>query len=276
MSPGVVYIASGQKYIAEASQSAATLHEKMPQIPITLIASENTSNQHFEQVIIMENPQYSLLDKVQYMIKSPYDYTLFLDTDTYICEPFYELFELLEKFDIATSHEQTRISYQVDGVPDSFPEMNTGVILFKKSPQLEKVFQDWLNFYQRDIQKTRKPKHDQPAFREALYQNSEYLKIATLPPEYNCRTEKAVFIQGTVKIIHMHPKPERMELGKLAKYINKNKEIRVFIPGLGLINTRRWQLRFYTRYFTIILPMYFPRLLGWLSYRFKKAKLKSD
>lgn len=271
MNTGTVYIASGKKYIEEARQSAATLKKKMPDMKITLISSEHIIDPNFEQVIVMNNPQYSLLDKVNYITNTPYDYTLFLDTDTFISEAFDELFVLLEKFDIAVAHEQTRISYPVTGLPDSFPEMNTGVILFKKSPQIKQLFQDWINFYERDLKKLPKPKHDQPAFREALYKNSENLKLATLIPEYNCRIEKAVFIQSTVKIFHMHSKPERMSLPDLAAYINQKNIIRVYIPGLGLLSTKRWKLRIHTRYVTIVLPMYLPRVWGWFSYRFQKS-----
>lgn len=271
MNTGVVYIASGNKYIEEARQSAKTLKKQMPEMKTTLISSKNITDPNFEQVIVIDNPQYSLLDKVKYMADTPYDYTLFLDTDTFIYEPVYELFILLEKFDIAVAHEQTRISYSVPEIPNSFPEMNTGVILFKKSLQIKKLFQDWLNFYERDLKKIPKPKHDQPAFREAIYKNSENLRLMTLIPEYNCRIEKAVFIQSTVKIFHMHAKPERMNLPDLAAYINQKNIIRVYVPGLGLVSTKRWKLRIHTRHLTIVLPMHLPRVLGWFSYRFQKS-----
>lgn len=208
-SKGVIYIATGKKYIEEACASAASLNAKMPTLPITLWASDDVSSPYFENIYKINRPSYNFLDKVQYLYNSPYEYTLFLDTDTYICEDVDELFGLLEKFDLAVAHAPYRHApknyftcdeFVIDDIPTSFPEMNTGVILFKKHTRVEQFFDRWLVEYQQQLSQPSPPVNDQPAFRAALYFSDIF--HATLPPEYNCRFVFPVFVSGMVKILH--------------------------------------------------------------------------
>ncbi|MDX2099463.1 MAG: hypothetical protein SFW36_16915, partial [Leptolyngbyaceae cyanobacterium bins.59] len=163
---------------------------------------------------------------------SPYDYTLALDTDTYICHDITDLFRLLERFDIAAAHAPVRLSpqagdfsqtYQNDEIPEGFPEMNCGCILFKKTKQVEDFFADWLHLYQAQIQQAVQPSHDQASFRAALYKSD--LKIGILPPEYNCRFIFPCFVSGPVKILHgRHP-----DLPSVVRTINAETCPRVFL-----------------------------------------------
>ena len=123
------------------------------------------------------------------------------------------LFALLDAFDIALAHSPTRAIYEIEGVPDSFPEFNAGVILYRRSAGVKAAFRDWANQFARfQEQRDRgeicwlQPEgkriymHDQGALRAALYRSR--LRIATLPPEYNCRFTKPGFVDGPVKIFH--------------------------------------------------------------------------
>jgi len=71
---------------------------------------------------------------------------------------------------------------------------------------------------------------DQTALREVLYNSN--IKVATLPPEYNCRTNHLVFINLKAKIIHgVYP-----DLQSIEKVINQELGNRVFLPELGMIH----------------------------------------
>lgn len=230
MSLGVIYIATGKKYIDEACQSASSLKDKNPNISITIFSSEKVEQPYFEQVVIVKNPQYNYKDKVLHMNQSPYERTLFLDTDTYICSDISELFTLLEKFDIAAAHTRTLNPIEVEGVPKSFSGMNTGVILFKKTPQIRILFSNWLMLHEQNMQEKGENAPDSSAFREALYKSE--LRIATLTPEYNCRFRFSTGVCEVVKILHgRYP-----DMPALAKEINKETGVRFFIMGIGLIN----------------------------------------
>jgi hypothetical protein len=224
MSLGVIYIATGEKYIKEAIESAASLKEHIPKMPITLFSSsDEVNNSLFERVEIIENPKYEWSDKIKYIAKTPYQKTLFLDADTFVCSDFSEIFSLLLKFDIATAHAPTRTVYELENVPESFPEMNTGVILFNDSPHVKMFFDLWLTLYHKSMKKHPEPPHDQPAFREALYKSQ--LRIATLTPEYNCRFIMPGFVDKKVKILH----GRHSNLPEVAKKINSNLKKRIFL-----------------------------------------------
>lgn len=236
---GVIYIATGAKYIQEACVSATSLKANSPQLSVTIFADTYVQCPNFTNRVFLDKPSFSFLDKVKNIYYSPYKYTLYLDSDTYICSDISELFMLLDKFDIAVAHAPGRIAsgsnYNIKGIPDSFPEMNAGVILFKKSNKLKKFFNIWLNLYLEDIRlhkevgDTRHNVHDQPSFRCALYNSS--LRIATLPPEYNCRFVFPCYVCRNVKILHgRHP-----NLLSIAEQINSTVKKRVFIPGSGII-----------------------------------------
>lgn len=223
-SRGVVYIAMGQKYIEEACYSVASL-KKNTDIAVTIFTNKSIHIELFNNVIVVEKPNFNFMDKAFYMYRSPYENTLFLDTDTYIMSDISELFLLLEKFDIVAAHEPNRFVAKITEIPSSFIELNTGVILFKKSIQVKYFFQNWLALYQQNF----KWMNDQPAFRLALYKSK--LRLATLPPEYNCRFNSPVRINGRVNILHgRHP-----NLPAVAQEINSQMGERVFISGLGLL-----------------------------------------
>lgn len=216
-SVGVIYIATGEKFINEACESVASLKAKMPNIPVTIFANKDIKNSNFDQVIVIEKPDYNHVDKIKYMYASPYDYTLFIDTDTYISADFSEIFTLLDKFEMGVAHAPLNIRGFVNGVPESFQQLNTGVILYKKSPQVEKFFAKWLELY-------KPPNADQPTFRQALY-NSQ-LRIVTLAPEYNCRFPFFGVVSGTVKVLHGRHK----NLPLVAEKINSGKGLRFINP----------------------------------------------
>lgn len=237
---GVIYIATGREFIRDACRSASSLKNANPNISVSLFASEAVHDRLFDQIFVLTNTSFSYIDKVTNMYSSPYDYTLFLDVDTHVCDNISDLFKLLESFDIAIAHASNRISrgarYLIQDVPESFVELNTGVILFKKSRSVENLFVCWREFYLSDIEyysesslsnndepnwKLRFP-HDQPAFREALYKSK--LRIATLPPEYNCRFNFPFFVSGTVKILH----GRYADLQMVARIVNRTMKRRVF------------------------------------------------
>lgn len=161
---GVVYIAMGQKYIEEACYSVASL-KKNTDIEITSFTDRSLDNDLFNKVVVVEKPHFDFIDKPLYMYRSPYEHTLFLDTDTYLVSDISDLFLLLENFDIVAAHAPNRFGAKVEGIPEGFIELNTGVILFKKSPPAKDFFQDWLVLYQQNISWL----DDQQAFRAALY-----------------------------------------------------------------------------------------------------------
>ena len=130
MSFGIVYVATGEKYVKEAGISARMVRRWMPDVSISLFTDFTGNNlpPFFDNTFHLSDPAHSFFDKIEPLINSPYEKTLFLDTDTLMVESVYELFELIDKFDLAYCHAPFRICYDLADVPDAFPEANTGVL----------------------------------------------------------------------------------------------------------------------------------------------------
>lgn len=242
-SRGVVYVATGGQYVEEAYRSAESLRQQMPRIPVTLFSDQKIKPGIFDNVTPITAPCHSFEDKIVQMGRSPYQSTLFLDSDTYVADDLSELFTLLDEFEIAAAHAATRKAYPLHGIPESFPEFNSGVILFKRNPGVENFFKEWLRAYEQDLKD--RPAHalaqnpakqhrgvfDQPSFREALYRSR--LRIAVLTPEYNCRvgTGSLGYVSGVVKVLHgRHP-----DLAGLAQTINGEKKRRLYKMTAGAL-----------------------------------------
>ena len=212
---GVIYTVFREpQQLARAIQSTNSLKAEMPTIHVTLYSDLACDLTCFDEVIQVERPEFIYVERILCLQGCPYEYNLYLDADTFVCADIRELFTLLQNFDFAAAHAPHRQAYPVLTVPDSFPEYNCGVMLFKKSTQIKDFFDSWLYIYQRDLARTipnpmgldpLKPEqrfrfHDQTAMREALYHSQ--LRIATLTPEYNCRFKRYSFLHGWVKILH--------------------------------------------------------------------------
>ncbi len=212
---GVIYVAIGKKFIDEVLISAASLRKHMPNLSVTLFTNEFVDSVFFDNIVKIKKSSFSKEDKIMYIAKSPYDLTLFLDTDTYICDDISELFDLLNRFDMAVAHFPMEREFNIKGIPKSFVLLDTGIILFKKSLQVKTLFSEWLRLYKlnkkrggtmlnsglkNNLKWRTKGIPDALSFNEVIY-NSE-IKFATLTKEYYFRG-KCGFVNWKVKIIHI-------------------------------------------------------------------------
>ena len=233
---GVVYLAYGQKCFDEAQVSARSVKRFMPDLEI-VIFTDITSNipDVFDRIVHLEHierPRF-FSDKLTCMLQSPFDQTLFLDTDTFVCGPFSELFDLLDHFDIAMSHDRRYYDWfpEDTGVPDVFREFNQGVVAFRRSDNLLRTFEHAVLWADR-IAKETGMTCDQPPLRIALYHST--LRIATLTQEYNCRYHSFGYLNGEVKILHGRiPARSYTEanLRRIAAILNNSTIPRVFTAG---------------------------------------------
>ena len=204
-SKGFLYVATGRSYMEEAIRSATSFKKQMPDMPICLFTDlpDDAANAAcFNVVRDIPKPAFGPSDKFFGLNNSPYDQTVFLDTDTYCVDQVIELFRLLERFEIAAAHAPVRAMNLVPaGVPRSFPELNTGVIAYRRCDAVVDLFKRWEADYL-DFRERRQINRDQLSFRKAAYFSAVNLTI--LPPEYNLRVVFSYFVggMGPVKIIH--------------------------------------------------------------------------
>jgi len=218
---GVLYVATGKKYIQEAIVSVESLKTYMPECHVTLYcdASHGLELGMFDSVQAYEETEYGPLLRMRCMQDTPYKRTLFLDSDTYVCEELSGLFTLLDRFDIAVAHRKTYILRPTpDEIPNAFHELNAGVFSYRMSDKMQAFFALWAEKYN-----AYGYKKDQPAFRAALYFSD--LRIATLPMEYNCRYGQFFgYARERVKVMH----GRQGNIIEAAKQINANTSIRLY------------------------------------------------
>lgn len=197
----------------------------MPDMPLAIASDAKPDGGLFGHWIPIENPQGTFADKIAPLGQTPFEETVFLDTDTYLCQPVPELFELLARCDIAMAHAPMRTTGRVP-VPAAFSEFNTGVIAYRANRKILDLFSQWLTYHADQVVLTDDP-CDQPALRRALWESEARLSV--LPPEYNFRFVLPSFAgRGPVKILH----GRHSDMAALAARINGSGSPRVFLPRL--------------------------------------------
>ncbi len=223
MSKGVIYIVVGKiRYLQECIFSASSLKKHCPDIPITLFTDKNDVKEKcFDEIKLIENDTNPMKNKVKYMYHSPYDYTLFLDSDTKVRQPIYEMFELLDEnhLAIAASPQYDRSTFpaKLISYADTHPDnaYNTGVLLYKKSDKVELFFTKWLEAVMQEDSSLMRAGYlcDQYYFNKLIANkiHLEYgLKLGVIDNRiYNARHPMIWHLQrigemGNVKIIHCH------------------------------------------------------------------------
>ncbi|MBL7849458.1 MAG: hypothetical protein JNN04_01060 [Cyclobacteriaceae bacterium] len=247
-SRGYVYIAIGEMFRHEAEQSCRSL-KRFTSYPVVLITDdESYKSVYFDDVILANDLGRSFEVKITGMMRSPFQRTVFLDTDTFVCASIDSIFEFLDYFDFAMTLDMNGHSisfwrqYQPDyhlKLKDTLHEFNTGVVGFVRSKEVNEFFDTWLQTH-RELGMYA----DMPTFREAFLKRP--VRIGVLPHEYNFTGIKSmVTAYTTVRIIHdrlgekwNNLRPHMADfvyMDKLAKRINRQTCKRLIIPYVGII-----------------------------------------
>lgn len=226
MRNGILYVATGERFLKEACRSAVRVKELMPSVPIALASDLQGPKELFEHHLQITNPQYNFSDKIGPLLSTPFERTLFFDTDTWLCETVPEMFAILDRYDVAVAHAPMRYTAASEA-PATFPECNSGVIAYNMNNRTRGLFDLWQKLYQARL-KNNGVVEDQPSLRDALWQSD--ISFATLPPEYNFRFIMPSFAgRGGVKILH----GRHHDYEKMAAFLNKSGSPRVFLPDIA-------------------------------------------
>jgi hypothetical protein len=276
---GVIYVACGARFVSEATLSATSVRRFLPGIPILLFTDQILeAGAGFDEVVYLSAPHPKPhINKIIAMTRSPFQKTLLLDTDTYVCADISDLFAMLDRFDIAMTHDRSyRDNFPADsGVPDAFVEFNQGVIVFRKTVMVRDVLQEALRWTERLHERAGKYPPDQPPFRIALFHSD--LRIATLPVEYNCRFASYGYLNGVVKILHGRLPNRQMgmqDFERVASTLNRLTVPRVFLVGavFAMLRGNRFGGSYRSR--TLVGHLFRPRvaLLGNALASLRRAK----
>jgi hypothetical protein len=235
---GVVYIATGNACYEECIKSAKSVKEHNPHLKILIFSERTEVDPVFDEHRVIEAPSFSNLDKVRYLWMTPFEETLFLDSDTFITAGLDSLFDGLKYCDLlgALAHGFEKRSPYTE-IPNSLWEINTGVLLFNNSDFVIQMLKAWPEAYERmksDITacgiKAARAKMDQPSFRQLLWSTRD-VRFGVLPPEYNLLRYFGSALWGKAIIVH-----GRANIEEVARRLNKRPGNRIFLQGGGVLH----------------------------------------
>jgi len=186
---GALYVYWGNKYDDELARSIASV-EKLG-LPV-----------HVERL----DGAPGLWAKAGMYEYSPFDETVFLDTDTIVLENLDFGFEMARHHGVALAVAPACYAKRFgEGFPADAIEYNTGVIFFSKVKRVSELFETWKS-YSEDY-----PENDQTSFARAIWEQK--FNPFVLPLNWNLRAHLDIRpIFGPIKVWHSRlPIPENIE-----------------------------------------------------------------
>ena len=221
-SQGFVYACSQDTWLEEAIRSALSVKKVMPDIERELYITENIFpvnrkilESAFTKVVSLQEINFPHRPRFESFLMTTLDHAVFIDGDTLILEPCYELFQVLDDFEIALClapqlHHSKAIKSNLHSflpfVSMAVSEFNGGLIVAKNTEKFRNFVKIWMQLFR--ICLSREYGMDQASLRIALAKSD--LRIATLPNNYNFRANLAQSVAGAVKILHCHGELEEI------------------------------------------------------------------
>jgi hypothetical protein len=218
-SRGVVYCgATNSTYLEAALISAMALRQQEPEIPITLISDQpllkflplhghNITSKFLKPSKTGTRAFSSRQIKTRLNALSPYRETLFLDADILPLQPIHDLWSYLDHSDLAMVTDRLPMvmlcdhvaleekTYTLQRLPGSTVQFNSGVILWRDTLQVQILFQQWHEEWQKF------QKHDQLALVRALHNTQ--VAVTKLPRTYNTSPKDAESLESGKHHAHL-------------------------------------------------------------------------
>lgn len=178
---GFLFAATGEKYITLARRAARNLRAVWPDATIDLFCDTPLDDAVFDQIHQLHNQTHR--PKLEALLRSRFERTVYLDCDVVAVVPAPDLFDLLQTHDIVGAHDQfgnAPIAFMEtpDDVPLCFPQINSGVLGVRRSARTQAFLQEWARRFAEENRS-----FDQPLLREMLLRGD--LRLGVLPMEYN-------------------------------------------------------------------------------------------
>jgi len=250
---GILIVATGEKNVAEAMPLVASIRQYMPDVTLAVVTDLTTPIEEGLFDIIdradmdlsdVPSNHHGFMFRDYALMRTPFDYTVHIDTDTIFGASAYELFHALKRFELLVAAAPAKVKgYGVSSdnmaTEDmvSFPvvpRVNCGFMAYRKSAITSGFFDHWIELYKKGIgyaARNGRPKFsDQSVFRTAIWDST--INYQMMPAEYNFRTGSPQYLDGLVRIAHGRP-PMGREL--FMKYINCFEGRRLYVPYKEMI-----------------------------------------
>ena len=227
-SHGILYIATGERHCSEALANAQASRAFAANLPIQLITDRLQDAREtgvFDTVLPHPDPRFGFRDKIAPMLRLPFAQTLFLDSDARLTAPVEALFQAQGGADLAAVQAPVRLpaGWRDPDVPSLFSEINSGVLLWRRSRKQRALVRQWLRLYDQ-LQASTGQAWDQASLRSVLWRfiQQRRFRLALLPAEANFRTTKP-WVAGRGLPVHvLHGRVPAEEQETLLNYLNGN------------------------------------------------------
>jgi glycosyltransferase involved in cell wall biosynthesis len=224
---GAIYVALGERrFLDEAILSAATLKLHNPNLPVTLY-TDCIVNQEicFDEVIQVKGDEHPLKAKVKCITSTPYQKTLYLDTDTLVMKSLMHLFNQCNNVDLIAAKGLVAdwSTHPPKLIESSSKTFNTGMILFDNNRRVRHFIKRWYSLTKGQSEDNMWPGHncDEKYFNQLIkstrLNKAKRLFVKILPNNsYNVRPpmfyelERESLLDGVYIHHHRHkkfPKP---------------------------------------------------------------------
>ena len=204
-SRGFVFAVSGESYVALAVNAARSLRTVCPDAAIDLYTDRDPGVAGlFDRVHLLERSWFR--PKFEALARSRFDRTIYLDADMIVIADPSDVFEVLDRFDIAAVHNQHRNSAHglktwKRPLPNAFPQINTGLLAVRRCEGVVRLVRG----VEQALLDDPDLRIDQAPMRELLFDSD--LRLAILPPEYNLmqvrQTETQSHKDTAPRILHL-------------------------------------------------------------------------
>ena len=172
MKRGIVFAATGGPgsiHIAMAQKAAIHVKQVMPQIDIHLFTNQTIEHPAIDKVIPLRDGTV-LRPKLEAMIASEFDQTIYLDNDIAVLADISMLFEVLDRFDYAIAGSERPLPVESKrGTSNLFLfEKNSGVFAYRKTDKMMGFLSTWHEKFLRSGDKT-----DQIHLIQTMYENPD-------------------------------------------------------------------------------------------------------
>jgi hypothetical protein len=233
---GVVYVASGEKFIREAETSLASLRATNPGLPVMLLTDQPVERPELWDKLEIDPHLMALTTTGRsckaklHMDRAPWDRCFYLDTDTLVVGDLSPAFALLDRFEFAADQIGGGHHYTIPGVPPSFPELSGGALLWRPTERVRKFFERWRELFdaydQSDLGRT----YDQKSLRVAMWESD--VRYVRMPSNFNLMSYYPTAVEREVAVVHGRGFEN---LRSLEERMSHSTELRAYVPGLGAL-----------------------------------------
>lgn len=197
---GMVFATTTEFFTNMARKTARNMRAIDPDLQIDLFTDQDIDDPVFDQIHALQGTGHR--PKMEAMRRNRFDLSFTVDSDIIALAPFREIFDVLERFDLAMAHAPARQAEMMDNenIPRAFPLYNSGVMGVRKSDATQLFLQTWEDRFRAGPMTL-----DQPVLRPLLWESD--LRICDLPTEYNYfrpgLLNHHIAAQGAPRLLHL-------------------------------------------------------------------------